>query len=263
MYRENFDFLYAMFPHHEIEGLNIIIVNQTDKNKQLSSTIPSVTVINSFERGLSKSRNLALKNATSDWCLIADDDLIYSDNFEDKLEEGAFAYNSSGVIIFQAQVNKSMPMRVYPLTSKEKLRMNDIFHVASFEMLINRKKLYNKVWFNKYFGLGSDVFLHGEEQVFLKDVMKKGYKISFVNKTIVQHPLESTGRNNNLKNRYYIKGGIYAKMFPKFYIKWVFLQLMFDVKQKRLPLSKVYKSIKASLEGVNRLKQIEHARFKS
>lgn len=41
--------------------------------------------VDSLEKGLSKSRNMALKYASGDICLIADDDLEYVDLYEKKL----------------------------------------------------------------------------------------------------------------------------------------------------------------------------------
>ena len=49
--------------------------------KKASSDFENIRVINSFEIGLSKSRNLAIKNALGDICIIADDDIEYVEDF--------------------------------------------------------------------------------------------------------------------------------------------------------------------------------------
>jgi hypothetical protein len=63
MNRNSLDFLIPMFPSRKFFEFNILIVNQTTENQLLNSEFPTVRIINSFEKGLSKSRNLALKNA--------------------------------------------------------------------------------------------------------------------------------------------------------------------------------------------------------
>lgn len=257
MNRENFDFLYAMFPYHKIEDLDVIIVNQTTKDKQLTSTIASVKVFNSLEKGLSKSRNLALENSSADWCLIADDDLVYLEGFEQKINKGIEKFSSSGVITFQVQKDEFILMRKYPEKSKKKLSIQEILNVSSVEMLINKKMLASTIKFNDNFGLGSNVFECGEEQVFLKEVKMLNYNISFFNTTIVHHPLLHTGTKLKNSKRYFVKGGIYAKMFPKTYKTWVFSQIFFDLKQRKISISEMCKYYKNALKGVQKLKEID------
>ncbi|MCB0744117.1 MAG: glycosyltransferase family 2 protein, partial [Ignavibacteriae bacterium] len=79
--RTSLDFLSKMFPKSDFNAIKILIVNQTVKSKKLISDIPNIRVINAFEKGLSKSRNLALKNASCDIVLIADDDVVYEQGF--------------------------------------------------------------------------------------------------------------------------------------------------------------------------------------
>ena len=63
MNRNNFDFLKAMFVNIPIENYHILIINQTTGNNKLESDFENVRVINTTELGLSKSRNMALKQA--------------------------------------------------------------------------------------------------------------------------------------------------------------------------------------------------------
>jgi len=261
MNRGNFDFLYKMFPHHNVNDLDIIIVNQTTKDRLLVSELPTVKVINSLEKGLSKSRNLALDNATANWCLIADDDLVYVKDFEKIVCEGITHYSKSGVIVFQAQLNDIALLRSYPKMSKQNLSEQEIFHVASFEMLVNRCLVQKKVGFHTAFGLGSGIFNCGEEQVFMNTIKKHlKLSISFYQKTIVTHPQNHTGNNYQLKDRYFTKGGVYAKIFPKTYKKWICMQLFFDVKQGHLQLLQIVTRFKEALRGVQKLKAMENGK---
>lgn len=62
---------------------NTIIINQCDKNSKDKIIYKGneINMLSYEERGLSVSRNKALKYAQSDICLIADDGLIYVDNY--------------------------------------------------------------------------------------------------------------------------------------------------------------------------------------
>ena len=93
MKRSNLDFLKPMFPK-DFTNYNILIINQTEKGQELTSKYDNIRVLNSYEKGLSKSRNLALKNAKGDICLLADDDIKYVENF-DNIIKNAFNTNKN------------------------------------------------------------------------------------------------------------------------------------------------------------------------
>ena len=46
-----------------------------------------IKFISCDEKGLSKSRNKAINNATGDICIIADDDVTYSDDYIEKIRQ--------------------------------------------------------------------------------------------------------------------------------------------------------------------------------
>ena len=64
-----------------------VVINQCDRNEittyQFSNKlnqICNVIFVSTIERGISKSRNMALKYATGDICIICDDDEILCDD---------------------------------------------------------------------------------------------------------------------------------------------------------------------------------------
>lgn len=260
MNRENLDFLYKMFPNSNIEGLNIIIVNQTTPQKILKSNLLSVKVINSFDKGLSKSRNLALENATSNWCLIADDDLVYVIGFENIISSGIEEYNSSGVVVFKSMVDAETPRRDFPETSKKHITTLKQFNVASFEMVLNRS-IPNPLFFNENFGLGSNVFLFGEEVVLMRDYIEEGFSVSYCDKAIVFHPKDNTGTIYEHSLRYFTKGGVLKYTYPKKYVLWIFIQLFFDVKQHKISLWAIFKNYREAIKGAKKLNNINNAAY--
>ena len=117
--RDSLSFLENIFPCHQLTTLNILIVNQTSENCLLQSDYQNIRVINSFEKGLSKSRNLALQNASKKIGIIADDDIIFKKNFQDIVIQGFIKFSKSAVIRFMYEKTVGNLANSYP--KKEKL----------------------------------------------------------------------------------------------------------------------------------------------
>ena len=87
MNRTSLYFLNPMFANNVLENYSILIVNQSHENTQLFSNQPNIRVINSSDKGISNSRNLAVKNAFGKIVLFADDDVVYQENFQKTIIE--------------------------------------------------------------------------------------------------------------------------------------------------------------------------------
>ena len=72
-----------------IDSLNIksdcVVVNQcnTDGKLEIQDAGRNIKFISSKERGLSRSRNMAIANAQSDICMLCDNDVEYVDNYKE------------------------------------------------------------------------------------------------------------------------------------------------------------------------------------
>src|SRR5690349_21405495 len=103
MNRNSLDFLVPMFPFHHFSEMQILVINQTQLDNILVSDYPNVRVINSFEFGLSKSRNLALQNAKGKIVLISDDDEVFKEDFETHLVNAYNKFPNAAVICFRVE----------------------------------------------------------------------------------------------------------------------------------------------------------------
>ena len=119
MNRSNLSFLKKMFPKGDYKDHQILIINQTTENNQLHSKLNNIRVINSFEKGVSKSRNLAIKNAKGNICLIADDDVEYEKGFDKIIESAYKEYEDANCIIFKADIFKKQTNPKYLNCSKK------------------------------------------------------------------------------------------------------------------------------------------------
>jgi len=187
MHRTDFNFLKSMFINLDLKQLNILVVNQTTKDKVLESRQSNIRVVNSFETGLSKSRNLALQHTDADIALFSDDDIEYLSDALKTIHEAYINYPEAAMVSFQYLRENG---KLYKLYQKESGYQNSKLHkqsLSSIELSI-RPKLINaqNISFNTCFGLG-ERFVCGEEQVFKDQLIKNKLKVAYVAKPIVMH----------------------------------------------------------------------------
>lgn len=242
MNRDNLDFLIPMFPFAHFSQFSILVINQTTPDKILESGHFSVRVINSFEKGLSKSRNLALENTKGTLCIISDDDVVFEPDFEDSILN-AFSQNPQAALIsFRVKTPDGKLFKKYPsqriLSPNTLQRMN----IMSVEMVVN-SKLVKGIRFNENFGLGA-TFIMGEETLFVNEIYKVQLPIIIENKAIVTHPEITTTQKMAVKEKYYVQGAFYTALFGNKYFKWLLLRLLFEIKQKTIKSSQIPMALK-------------------
>lgn len=189
--REDGAFLGNMFVHNDISTFSVLIINQTIQGKELNLSQPNICVINSYEKGLSKSRNLALREAKGKYCLIADDDVVFLPDLAIKIKEGFEAFPQADVLSFMTLTTNKKKYWKYPAKPGPMPRRK-IRKILSIEMAFQLEKLkkYN-IRFNEYFGLGAE-FPNGANHLFLHELQKKEAGIYFYPEYIVSHPPTSS-----------------------------------------------------------------------
>jgi glycosyltransferase involved in cell wall biosynthesis len=251
MNRNSLDFLVSMFSFCHFSAFSILIINQTEEDNLLISEFPSVRVINSFEKGLSKSRNLGLKNAIGKIVLIADDDEIFKRDFDSIIINSFNLYPEATGICFAIEKPDGTLFKRYPSATKKKLSPLDLFNVLSIEISLN-KAVFDmlNLKFDENFGLGSR-FVMGEEAIFLSDIKDKNKQLIIVPKVVAVHPEISTNDKLNLVQRYYVQGAFLSRVSKESYLKRLFLKLFFDVKQNKIEINQVPIAFRSADKGRN------------
>lgn len=251
MNRNSLDFLIPMFPFCHFSAFSILIINQTQENNLLISEFPSVRVINSFEIGLSKSRNLGVKNAVGKIVLIADDDEIFKRDFDAVITNSFNLYPEAAAICFAIEKPDGTLFKKYTSATKEKLSQLDLFNVLSIEISLNRTVFDTlNLNFDEDFGLGSR-FVMGEEAIFLSDIKDKNKQLIIEPKVIAGHPEISTDDKLNLEQRYYVQGAFLSRVLKGNYLKGLFLKLFFDVKQNKIKINQIPIAFRSADKGRN------------
>ena len=170
MNRTNLDFLKSMFSKNDFTDLHLLIINQTTPGTELVSTHDNIRVINSYEKGISKSRNLALANAQGKYCLITDDDVLFETNFDERIISGHQNLNAE-IITFQTRTTKGRPYWSYPQNGD--LSKSLLSKVLSIEISFKREQIQKaQITFNELFGLGAE-FEDSESYLFLREALLK------------------------------------------------------------------------------------------
>jgi glycosyltransferase involved in cell wall biosynthesis len=249
MNRDSLDFLIPMFPFAHFADFSILIVNQTHKDAVLTTDFPTVKVINSFEIGLSKSRNLGLKNSQGEILILADDDEVFQPDFIETIVAAYELFPDAAVISFQIENENRKLFKKYPKKSQMFLKPLTLFSVMSIEITINKAILdASGIEFDTHFGLGA-TFEMGEEAIFLMDLYRQEQQISFVPKVIASHTDKTTTDKVSFLQRYYIQGAFLKRVGINNWIFRVLQKVFYDVKQKKIRLKETPKAIQFAFNG--------------
>ncbi|WP_338350393.1 glycosyltransferase [Nonlabens tegetincola] len=184
MNRGDLSFLERIFskPISEITE-NIIIVNQG--TVVLDSEYSNIQVINDAQLGLSRSRNIAIQNASKPLCWILDDDVqLLPGAIESVIE--SHNTNNTAIITFKTRSDDNEPYYTLGDVSKQHDRKS-IRKVLSPEITFKHKEIINKLSYDERFGLGS-TFEDSENYIFLKEALDKGVSLMSDPKFVVKHP---------------------------------------------------------------------------
>ena len=248
-------FLDTMFQNSSSAGIHFLIVNQTHKGKELNSNSPFIRVINSYEKGLSKSRNLLLENAKGEICLIADDDAYYKENLLQKILDAYKEFKDADVITFEMEDLNGNPFIKYPQKSI-KHNYKSIVGMNSNSISFRLKSIKNKnIKFNILFGLGS-YFTVAEELIFMKDILNNNLSTYFKKTPILKHSILSTGKDMAADRLVYARTALAYKNYGILAFPWLIKYVFFLYVRKQILLNQVIKKIKIGVSGINKYKEL-------
>jgi len=152
-----------------------LIINQCNSNAQAEMTEQGRTVrmLSLTDRGVGKSRNSALMQATGDICLMADDDEIFVDDYE-ILVLAAFQKNPAADLIFFNVESHGGRRPVPMIKSSQRIRKHNCLRYGTFNMAFRRSRILKRnVFFSLLFGGGAP-YGHGEDSLFIWECLSKG-----------------------------------------------------------------------------------------
>lgn len=209
-----------------------------------------VKFVNTTERGLSKSRNMAIANSWADVCLICDDDEVLEDNVENQILESYSRLDSAGVIIFSL-IRKDCD-KTYPKGFR-KLGYIQLLKTSSHQITFNRVAILNNgICFNEEMGSGTG---NGpsEENTFLMDCKRSGLEMYYnpIDIATVYDNGESQWFKGFTEDYFFKQGWAQKNVFKNRFYAFFYL-LLFDIKHSGTVFSQVSrtKAFKLQLKGL-------------
>ena len=151
-----------------------VVINQCDLDEERRYTTSGgrVRYLCTTQRGLTKSRNMAIAHSDADVCLLCDDDELFVADYARKILKAYGELPQADVIIFK-MVNRECPFGDEP----RQLKFPQTMHVASWQISFRREKLLKSgVRFDELLGAGSGNGAE-EELKFLLDCQRAGLVI--------------------------------------------------------------------------------------
>ena len=201
-----------------------VVINQCDWEgyAEYHTEKGIVRMFSTQQRGLTKSRNEAIRNARADICLLCDDDEIFVSNYEEVILNAYRQLPQADVIIFKmANRQPSFPDKI------KRLRFPQTMKVSSWQISFQRENLLRAgVLFDELLGAGSGNGAE-EELKFLLDCQRAGLQIWYVPEVIASVAQEvstwfggfdKTFFENRGATTRYILGDPLAAMYAVYYI---------------------------------------------
>ena len=178
-----------------VEGVSYVVVWQ--RHGIGSDALPAelkeredVSIVEDNGKGLARSRNIALENATADLLVITDDDNRYDTAAIELIRNAFEKHPTAGLIQFQALTMEGKPLRNYPAFPYTYETRPRGTYFCSVELVMRRKA--NLPRFDERFGLGAELGC-GEEEVFVHEAVKRGVKMIYVPQPLVRTDGATTG----------------------------------------------------------------------
>ena len=154
-----------------------VIVNQCGHDGEAHLVVEGypVDVYERKERGVGRSRNLALLKANQDICLFSDEDIVYTEGYQALIENEFAAHPEADGIMFQVEVDPSR--KTYQNDAWGKVNRWNCGRYPAYSMAFRREKLQNTgVGFSLLFG-GGATYSNGEDSLFISQLIKAGLAI--------------------------------------------------------------------------------------
>lgn len=199
---------------------NCLVVNQCDKEDYYEeNSNRRLRIFFTRERGLSKSRNMALQNAEADVVAIGDDDLYYYDGFDKKILDYYSSNSNADVVLF----NMDDCYKTFSSKSS-KCSFVALSGFKSVQTTLKLESMRNKkVVFNELFGTGSGYFNSGEENIFLADCYKKRLRIFYCKDKILRRDETESSWFTSFNDELFIRtrGAVYYAMSKFIFLPYI------------------------------------------
>ncbi len=193
-----------------------VIINQCDRlgYEEMEYQGHRVRFYSFPEKGVGRSRNEAILRSEGDICIFADADLVYEPGYAEAVR-GEFERNpKADMILFNVVVEE--PRRTYDIRRRKRVHWYNCGRYGAVSFAVRRESLLSSgVTFSMLFGGGAR-YSNGEDSLFLKEFMDKGYSVYTAPVTIAREmPGASTWFAGYDKKFFYDRGVLYRYLYGR------------------------------------------------
>ncbi|WP_169306621.1 glycosyltransferase family A protein [Cohnella pontilimi] len=210
-----------------------LVMNQAER-ESIESVVHNgirTLFITSKERGLSNSRNRLIEHATGDICIFADDDVQYFEDYENTILNAHKQHPDFDIITFKMVTLGHVRTKKY-MKKKCKIGLLRSMKITSPEVSFKLERVKGTgIKFDSLFGAGAR-YQAGEENIFLKQCIKKGLKVLYIPIPILKiEDSESTWFKGYDEKYLHNRGAIFGALFNKLAIPII---LQFAIRKYKL-----------------------------
>lgn len=198
-----------------LAGHEAFIVNQCgeDGRRDLSFSGHIFPVFDSAQRGLARSRNMALDRAEGEFLWLCDDDVAIAENAEAVIQAAFSAHPEADAIAFNViSDTPERPQR--PIEAEHALKLSNSMRYPTYRFVYRFSSLKKAgLRFDERFGSGS-VYSSGEDSLFTAACLKAGLKLVAHPKEIGRVKHADSGWFDGFTDKYlHDKGALFEAIF--------------------------------------------------
>ncbi len=199
-------------------GSDAIIVNQRSEYAEevFNHNGHIIKALSMNEKGVGLSRTTALQRATSDIVLFSDEDIVYTDDYE-QLVLNEFGKNPNiDMILFNVKVVEER--RTYWTDAPHRVHLWNCGRYPAYSIAVRTKRLHElNITYHLWFG-GGAIYSNGEDSLFISEAIKKGMKLLAVPVVIGEEKPRENGGTSTWFNGYdekffYDRGVLYHYLY--------------------------------------------------
>lgn len=203
------------------------------------------------DRGVGKSRNEAILRADGDICLFSDEDVVYEPGYAQAVSAEFEKNTNADMILFNIIVEEDR--QTYHITDRKRVHWYNCGRYGAVSFAVKRDSLLaSGVMFSQLFGGGAR-YSNGEDSLFLKEFMDKGYKVYTAPVTIGREVRKGdsswfAGYNEKF---FFDRGVLYRYLYGRLALPMA-LRFLLAHRNKlcgELPLIKAYDMMKKGIKG--------------
>ena len=247
----------ALAAHMNLE-CDAVIIDQTDKDGVFEFATDRSSVVRVFEsrdRGIGKSRNMALDKAQGRIILFSDDDIVYTDGYSDRILQAFDQHPDADIIMFNFNVREER--RTYHIDKTIRVHKWSVGRYPAYAAAAKLESINSTgVRFSPLFGGGAK-YANGEDNLFFMDCLRSGLKIVAVPVTLgTEEPRESTWFKGYNEKFFKDRGVLYSFLYGNLAHLWA-IRFILAKKRSYSDCIKPAAAYKIMKEGIREGKSVK------